>query len=107
MRIGYVLPMGDDTRPGSAASPAEIVALAEAVEAGGFDSVWTYDHLLAKEGDEPPVGTWEAWTLLTMIASRTRRVGLGVLVSCTAWREPIVTAKIAHTLHELPEGRVI
>jgi alkanesulfonate monooxygenase SsuD/methylene tetrahydromethanopterin reductase-like flavin-dependent oxidoreductase (luciferase family) len=108
MRIGYVLPMGDDpASSASPATPAEIVALAEAVEAGGFDSVWTFDHLLAKEGDEPPVGTWEAWTVLTAIAMRTRRVDLGVLVSCTAWREPIVTAKIAHTLHELSGGRVV
>ena len=106
MRIGYVLPMGDDTRPGVPASPAEILDLADAVEAAGFDSVWTFDHLLTQEDGQPPAGTWEAWTILTAIAARTRRVGLGVLVSCTGFREPIVTAKIAHTLYEISDGRL-
>jgi alkanesulfonate monooxygenase SsuD/methylene tetrahydromethanopterin reductase-like flavin-dependent oxidoreductase (luciferase family) len=106
MRIGYVLPMGDDTRPGVPASPAEIIDLADTVEAAGFDSIWTFDHLLTQEDGQPPAGTWEAWTTLTAIAARTRRVGLGVLVSCTGFREPIVTAKIAHTLHEISDGRL-
>ena len=106
MRTGYVLPMGDDTRPGVPASPAEILDLANAVEAAGFDSVWTFDHLLTQEDAQPPAGTWEAWTTLTAIAARTRRIRLGVLVSCTGFREPIVTAKIAHTLHEISDGRL-
>jgi alkanesulfonate monooxygenase SsuD/methylene tetrahydromethanopterin reductase-like flavin-dependent oxidoreductase (luciferase family) len=106
VRIGYVLPMGDDTRPGVPASAPEILDLADAVEAAGFDSVWTFDHLLSQEDGQPPAGTWEAWTTLTAIAARTRRVGLGVLVSCTGFREPIVTAKIAHTLHEISDGRL-
>ena len=45
MRIGYVLPMGDDARPGVPATAREILDLADAVEAAGFDSVWTFDHL--------------------------------------------------------------
>src|SRR4051794_37163740 len=105
MRIGYVLPMGEDTRPGVPATPTELVALARDAEAAGFDSVWTFDHLLSFEGDVPS-GTWEAWTLLTAIAARTSTVGLGVLVSCTGFREPIVTAKIAYTLQELSGGRL-
>lgn len=107
MRIGYVLPMGDDTRPGVPASAGGIVALARDVEAAGLDSVWTFDHLLVKETpDAPFAGTWEAWTVLTAIAAQTSRVGLGVLVSCTGFREPIVTAKIAHTLQEISDGRL-
>src|SRR5262249_52965735 len=106
VRIGYVLPMGDDTRPNVPASPAELVALAREVESAGLDSVWTFDHLLVQESpDGPPAGTWEAWTVLTAIAAQTSRVGLGVLVSCTGFREPIVTAKITHTLQELSDGR--
>jgi probable F420-dependent oxidoreductase len=100
--------MGEDTRPGVPARPAEIVELARAVEAAGFDSVWTFDHLLSFEDPEgEPDGTWEAWTLLAAIAAVTQRVKLGVLVSCTGFREPIITAKMAHTLHELTGGRVV
>lgn len=107
MRIGYVLPMGDDTRHGVPATAPGIVALAREVEAAGFDSVWTFDHLLTQEEPGGPLaGTWEAWTVLTAIAANTSRVGLGVLVSCTGFREPIVTAKIAHTLQELSDGRL-
>jgi probable F420-dependent oxidoreductase len=100
--------MGEDTRPGVPARPAEIVELARAVEAAGFDSVWTFDHLLSYEDPAAePAGTWEAWTLLAAIAAVTERTRLGVLVSCTGFREPIVTAKMAHTLHELTGGRVV
>jgi alkanesulfonate monooxygenase SsuD/methylene tetrahydromethanopterin reductase-like flavin-dependent oxidoreductase (luciferase family) len=100
--------MGEDTRPGVPARPAEIVDLARAVEQAGFDSVWTFDHLLSYEDPAgEPAGTWEAWTLLAAIAAVTERVKLGVLVSCTGFREPIVTAKMAHTLHELTDGRII
>ncbi|HKE66479.1 MAG TPA: LLM class flavin-dependent oxidoreductase [Micromonosporaceae bacterium] len=106
VRIGFVLPMGEDTRPGVPATTSEVLALADAVESAGFDSVWTFDHLLVQEDGKPPAGTWEAWTMLTAIAARTQRVGLGVLVSCTGFREPIITAKIAHTLHEISDGRL-
>jgi alkanesulfonate monooxygenase SsuD/methylene tetrahydromethanopterin reductase-like flavin-dependent oxidoreductase (luciferase family) len=106
VRIGFVLPMGEDTRPGVPASAADVLTLADTATAAGFDSVWTFDHLLTQENGQPPAGTWEAWTLLTAIAARTTRVGLGVLVSCTGFREPIVTAKIAHTLQEISDGRL-
>jgi alkanesulfonate monooxygenase SsuD/methylene tetrahydromethanopterin reductase-like flavin-dependent oxidoreductase (luciferase family) len=92
--------------PGVPASTAELLACADAVEAAGFDSVWTFDHLLVQEDGKPPAGTWEAWTMLAAIAARTQRVGLGVLVSCTGFREPIITAKIAHTLQEISGGRL-
>jgi alkanesulfonate monooxygenase SsuD/methylene tetrahydromethanopterin reductase-like flavin-dependent oxidoreductase (luciferase family) len=97
--------MGEDIRPGVPATPAELIAFARDVEAAGFDSVWTFDHLLSYE-DGVPAGTWEAWTLLTAIAAATARVGLGVLVSCTGFREPVVTAKIAYTLQEISGGRL-
>jgi alkanesulfonate monooxygenase SsuD/methylene tetrahydromethanopterin reductase-like flavin-dependent oxidoreductase (luciferase family) len=108
MRIGYVLPMGEDARDGVPTTPAEIIELARDVEAAGFDSVWTFDHLLVHEdGAASPTGTWEGWTVLTAIAALTSRVRLGVLVSCTGFREPIITAKIAHTLQEISDGRLI
>jgi alkanesulfonate monooxygenase SsuD/methylene tetrahydromethanopterin reductase-like flavin-dependent oxidoreductase (luciferase family) len=109
VRIGYVLPLGEDPRPGIPASTAEVLAFAEEAETAGFDSLWTFDHLLVRldSGGEELRGTWEAWTMLTAIAVRTHRVKLGVLVSCTGFREPIITAKIAHTLHEISDGRLV
>lgn len=107
MRIGYVLQMGEDTNQSVPSRPLEIVDLARRVETAGFDSVWTFDHLLVVEDGQPPAGTWEPWILLTAIAAATDRVTVGVLVSCTGFREPITTAKIAHTLNELSDGRVV
>jgi alkanesulfonate monooxygenase SsuD/methylene tetrahydromethanopterin reductase-like flavin-dependent oxidoreductase (luciferase family) len=108
MRIGYVLPMGEDTRPGVPASPNEIIAMARDVEAAGFDSVWTFDHLLQAEGDDGAVvGLWEGWTLLAAIAARTERAAIGCLVTCTGFRSPGMLAKMAHTVQEISDGRLV
>lgn len=99
--------MGEDTRPGVPASPAAIIALAKAADDAGFDSVWTFDHLLIKENDEAELkGLWEAWTLLAAIAGATSGTQLGVLVSATSFRPPALLAKMAHTVNEISSGRL-
>jgi alkanesulfonate monooxygenase SsuD/methylene tetrahydromethanopterin reductase-like flavin-dependent oxidoreductase (luciferase family) len=107
MRVGLILPLGDEPGPGVPATYAEICAMAQDVESGGLDSVWVYDHLLSAEGDGPVQGTWEAWTMLSALAAATRRVQLGTLVSCTTFRHPGVLAKMAHTVAEISGDRLI
>jgi alkanesulfonate monooxygenase SsuD/methylene tetrahydromethanopterin reductase-like flavin-dependent oxidoreductase (luciferase family) len=108
MRMGFVLPMGEDTRPGVPATTPEIVALAQHLETAGFDSIWTYDHLLIVEREgADPTGTWEGWTLLAALAVATTHVKLGTLVTCTGFRAPGLLAKMAHTVHDLSGGRLI
>ena len=74
---------------GSGAVPYAVVReMAQGAEAGGLDSVWVYDHLLFRFGDDPTTGLYECWTILSAIAEATRRVELGTIVLCTGVPQP-------------------
>ena len=107
MKIGVVLPMAEDPKTETAPSWREIRALAQQAEAIGVDSVWLYDHLLYRFPERPVFGIHECWTLLCAVAEATERVELGTIVICTAFRNPAVLAKMAVTLDEVSEGRLI
>lgn len=107
MRVGYVLPMGEDRDEGVPASGREIVAAARELEDAGFDSLWVFDHLLMQSPGEEPEATWEAWTLLAALAATTERATLGTIVTCTGFRPPGLLAKMAHTVHEMSGGRLL
>ena len=85
----------------------EIRAIAQAAEAVGFDSVWTGDHLLYRFADGSARGPWEAWTLLSALAASTERVAIGPLVAATAFHAPAMLAKLAATVDEVSNGRLI
>ncbi|HLX34426.1 MAG TPA: TIGR03560 family F420-dependent LLM class oxidoreductase [Candidatus Limnocylindrales bacterium] len=73
-------------------------------EAAGWDSVWTWDHLLAIMGSwEQPI--LEGWTTLAGIASVTSRVRVGLMVGANGFRNPGLTAKLATTLDHVSGGR--
>ncbi len=76
------------------------------VEAGGFDSLWADDHLLADEGDWTDAKL-EGWLTLAAWAQLTTRVQLGLLVGANTFRNPGLTAKLATTLDHLGDGRAI
>lgn len=106
-----MLPMGENPGGGThGAVPSTfpaIRALALDVESAGLNSVWLYDHLLMVEGDDPPASGWEAWTLLSALAAATHTVRLGLLVSCTSFRHPALLARMAHTVQEISNRRLI
>ena len=82
-------------------------------EAVGFDTIWVADHLIFRNAGsvvmEPGVsrGPYEAWTLLSAIAAVTSTVTLGPFVACNSFREPALLAKMADTLDEVSEGRLL
>lgn len=107
MKIGPLLILGEDEALGAPRPYSELRALALAAEDAGLDSVWIYDHLFYHFPDQEPKGVWEGWTIWAALAEATSRVELGALVLCTAFRNPAVLAKMAVTLDEVSNGRVI
>jgi probable F420-dependent oxidoreductase len=81
--------------------PDEQWALAERVEALGFESLWTGDHVSFY------LPMYESLTLLASYASRTRRIKLGTAVYLLALRHPTIVAKITSSLDVLSGGRLI
>jgi alkanesulfonate monooxygenase SsuD/methylene tetrahydromethanopterin reductase-like flavin-dependent oxidoreductase (luciferase family) len=106
MRVGVVLPIGEEDGPDGVPSYREIRAVARAAEDDGLDSVWIYDHLLFRVDGET-TGIHECWTVLSAIAEATDRVQLGTIVMCTAFRNPALLAKMAATLDHISDGRLI
>jgi probable F420-dependent oxidoreductase len=102
VRIGIQLPEAEREVRWS-----EYLAMAQAAEAVGFDSIWVGDHLLYRDGDGRERGPWDAWTLLAALAAGTQRVQLGPLVACTAFHPPGLIARMAATLAEMSGGRFV
>ncbi len=105
MRIGIVLPIGEEEDERGIPDYATIRAVAIRAEATALDSVWVYDHLLYRADGETS-GIHECWTILSAIAEATDRVGLGTIVMCTAFRNPALLAKMAATLDHVSDGRL-
>jgi F420-dependent oxidoreductase-like protein len=77
-----------------------------AAEAAGWDSVWTWDHVLAIFGPwEQPI--LEGWMALAGVAPLTTRVRLGLMVGANTFRNPGLTAKLATTLDQVSSGRAV
>lgn len=85
----------------------EVVAMAQAAERGGFDSLWLGDHLLYRHDGREERGPWEVWTQLAAIAAVTERIELGPLVACASFHSPGVLAKMAASVDEVSGGRLV
>ena len=85
----------------------ELVAIARAAEASGFDSVWLGDHMLYRGDGRPERGPWDVWTTLAALAASTERVRLGPLVASTAFHPPGLIARMAAAIDEISGGRFV
>ncbi|HEU0114557.1 MAG TPA: LLM class flavin-dependent oxidoreductase, partial [Thermomicrobiales bacterium] len=121
LKVGLHLPHWEGGLGGVTPRGSDLLALARLAEAVGFDSLWVADHAWIVENDfyeatgrstppeaaDVPAGLWEGWTLLSAVAAATSRIELGPLVACTGFRNPALLAKMADTLDEISEGRLI
>ncbi|MCC6704798.1 MAG: LLM class flavin-dependent oxidoreductase [Thermomicrobiales bacterium] len=107
MKIGIIIPLGEDQETKTCPPFSETKRIAQAAEAAGLDSIWVYDHLLYRFPDREPFGVQECFTTWAALAAVTNRVEIGSVVVCTAFRNPAVVAKMAVTLDEISGGRII
>lgn len=107
IKVGIMLPESEREMAGATAGWSDFLAMGQAIESLGFDSLWFADHLLMRVPDHEPQGAWEAMSILSALAATTKRVTLAPFVAATAYRNPALTAKIAETIDEISGGRFI
>lgn len=97
-------PMGD---------PTTMVAVAQAAEAAGYDSVWTGEHIVLPDPQAPPspaapesvfVDTAAALSYLAAVTT-TIKLGTGIII--LPQRQPAVLAKSLASVDHLSGGRLM
>ncbi len=82
----------------------------------GYTAAFTFDHLVplrpgerpGAPGDGPRWGAqFDGWITLASLATATRRLQVGTLVTGVTYRHPSVLAKMAVTLDHITDGRAI
>jgi len=108
MRFGVFVPQGwrlDLAGISAADQWATMRDLAQAADAGPFESIWVYDHFHTVPVPTEEV-THEAWSLMAAFAASTSRVRLGQMCTCMGYRNPAYLAKVAATIDVVSGGRV-
>lgn len=79
--------------------------LARAVEDLGFGGFFRSDHF--SNSNPPDKDSLELWVSLTWLASHTKDIEFGPLVSPISFRHPAITARMAAAVDDLSEGRLV
>lgn len=93
------------TEPQQGASYDQLLAVARATEANGFDAFFRSDHLMHIGGDGRP-GPTESWVTLGALARETSRIRLGTLVTSATFRLPGLLAIAVAQVDAMSGGRV-
>jgi len=107
MRVGIIVPQGwtgEYEGVDGATAWTRTVAVAKRAEDLGFESIWLYDHFHTTPEPTDTI-TFEAYTALTALGALTERVRIGQIVTCAAYRNPALLAKMVSTLDVLTGGR--
>ena len=79
--------------------------IAAAVEDLGFAGLYRSDHFT--NAASPDKESLELWVSLTWLASHTKRIEFGPLVSPVSFRHPALTARMAAAVDDLSDGRLM
>ena len=103
MRFGIKTGQGQ-----SAYTYDELSSVWSKAEELGFDSAWLHDHLIGVSlVDRPSDPCLEAYTTLAALARDTKRLRLGVMVTCVGYRNPAYLAKLGATVDCISRGRFV
>jgi F420-dependent oxidoreductase-like protein len=108
MKVGVIVPQGWTGEYAGwepQAAWQRTLEIAQRVDALGFDSAWLFDHFHTTP-DPTDELTFESFTTLSALAAATRHVRLGHIVSCAAYRNPALQAKMLATMDTLSGGRI-
>ena len=78
--------------------------LVRLVEDAGFVGLFRSDHFTNSNGTD--IDSLELWTSLTWLASNTRRIEFGPLVTPFSFRHPVHTARMDSAVDDLSDGRL-
>lgn len=78
--------------------------MAQAAEDLGFAGLYRSDHYT--NAGPPDLDSLELWVSLTWLASHTRRIAFGPIVSPASFRHPALTARMAAAVDDLSGGRL-
>ncbi len=98
---------------GPCAEPVALARVARAAEAAGFESVWTGEHVVLPDPQEPPSPSppenpfLDPAVALATAAASTERIRLGTGIVILPQRNPAVLAKEMASLDVVSGGRLI
>lgn len=83
-------------------------ALKVALEAErlGYDVLFICDHLMGRDERTAKQPCLDSWVTLGALASATKELRLGTLISAVGFRYPAILAKMAATLDAISGGRM-
>jgi len=100
-------------------SAEQMIGLAQVAEGAGYESVWTFEHVIVpvdyqskypydesgKMGAEPETIFFDPLIALTAVAAQTRTLRLGTGINILSQANPLYLAKQAASLDVLSNGR--
>ncbi len=98
---------------GICADPETTIAVAQAAEDAGFESVWTAEHVVLPDPQVPPSPSapdnplLDPVVALSFVAAQTETLRLGTGIIILPQRNPVILAKELASLDVLSQGRLI